>query len=72
MVQIVVTAEQALKIKSSRDAIEIVDDKGKRIGYFTKPFTDAEIAEAKSRAANEPMGRTTEEVLERLSKLESE
>ncbi len=72
MVQIVVTAEQALKIKSSRDAIEIVDDKGNRIGYFTKPFTDSEIAEAKFRAANEPMGRTTEEVLERLSNLESE
>ena len=71
MVQIVVTAEQALKIESSREAIEIVDDKGKRIGYFTKPFTDAEIAEAKHRAANESMGGTTEEVLERLSKLES-
>ena len=72
MVQIVVTAEQALKIASSNEAIEIVDDTGKRIGFFTKPFTDAEIAEAKHRAANEPLGRTTEEVLERLSKLESE
>ncbi len=68
MVQIVVTTEQALQIESSRQAIEIVDDQGKRVGFFT----DADIAEAKRRAANEPMGRTTEEVLLRLSKLESE
>ncbi|TWU40270.1 hypothetical protein Q31b_36170 [Novipirellula aureliae] len=71
MVQIVVTAEQALKIESSGEAIEIVDDSGKRIGFFTKPFSDAEIEEAKYRAANEPIGRTTKEVLERLSKLDS-
>jgi hypothetical protein len=71
MVQIVVTSEQASRIKASGDAIEIVDDKGNRVGYFTKPFTDAEIEEAKSRAANEPMGRTTEEVLKRLSELDS-
>jgi hypothetical protein len=72
MVQIVVTAEQALKIESSQDAIEIVDDKGNRIGYFTKPFTDADIAEAKHRSANESIGRSTEEVLDRLSQLKSE
>lgn len=72
MVQIVVTSEQASKIQSSRDAIEIVDEKGNRIGYFTKPFSDAEIEEAKSRAKNEPLGRTTEEVLKRLSELDSE
>ena len=72
MVQIVVTAEQALQIKASASAVEIVDEKGERIGYFTQPFTNAEIAEAKSRAISEPTGRTTEEVLERLSKLESE
>lgn len=72
MVQIVVTSEQALRIESSREAIEIIDDNGKRIGFFTKPFSEAEIDEAKYRAANEPMGRTTEEVLERLSKFDSE
>lgn len=70
MVQIVVTSEQALRIESSEEAIEIVDNNGKRIGFFTKPFSEAEIQEAKYRAANEPLGRTTDEVIERLSKLD--
>ena len=72
MVQIVVTSEQASKIKSSSAAIEIVDDKGNRIGYFTKPFTEVEVEEAKSRAANESIARTTEEVLKRLSQWDSQ
>jgi hypothetical protein len=72
MVQIVVTAEQALKIESSQESIEIVDEKGNRIGYFTKPFSEAEIAEAKHRAENEPAGRATDEVLRRLSELDAE
>ncbi len=72
MVQIVVTSELGRQIESSRAAIEIVDDLGNRIGFFAQPFTDAEITEAKFRAGNESLGRTTEEVLERLSKLESQ
>ncbi len=72
MVQIVVTAEQAQKIESSREAIEIVDDSGKRIGFFTMPFTDMDIAEAKRRSASEPLGRSTDEVMDRLLKLQTE
>lgn len=72
MVQIVVSSEQAKQIELSQEAVEIVDESGNRIGFFTMPFTEAEIAEAKHRAATEPMGRTTEQVLKRLSKLESE
>ena len=71
MVQIIVTSEQAKQIEASREAVEIVDDKGNRVGFFAKPFTEAEIAEARRRSIDEPLGSTTEEVLERLSRLES-
>jgi len=71
MVQIVVTAEQAKQFGKSREAIEIVDQEGNRIGYYTRPFTNAEIAEAKRRSESESGGRTTQEVLDRISKTES-
>jgi hypothetical protein len=71
MVQIVVTSEQAKQLGESREAIEIVDQDGNRIGYYTKPFTNAEIVEAKRRSESETGGRTTQEVLNRISKMKS-
>jgi len=71
MVQIVVTAEQAKQLGESREPVEIVDQNGNRIGYYTQPFTNAEIAEAKRRSASETGGRTTAEVLDRISNMES-
>lgn len=71
MVQIVVTAEQAKQLGKSRESIEILDQAGNRIGYYTRPFTNAEIAEAKRRSESESGGRTTQEVLDRISKMES-
>ena len=71
MVQIVVTAEQAKQLGKSREPIEIVDQEGNRVGYYTQPFTNAEIAEAKRRSESESGGRTTQEVLDRISKMES-
>jgi hypothetical protein len=72
MVQIVVTAEQAKQLGKSSEPIEIVDQEGNRIGYYTQPFTNAEIAEARRRSESETGGRTTQEVLDRISKMESE
>jgi hypothetical protein len=71
MVQIVVTPEQARQIEQSRGSIEIVDQRGNRIGCYTQPFTNAEIAEAKRRSRTESGGRTTKEILDRISRLES-
>jgi hypothetical protein len=71
MVQIVVTAEQAKQLGESREPVEIVDQNGNRIGYYTQTFTNAEIAEAKRRSESETGGRTTAEVLDRISKLQS-
>jgi hypothetical protein len=70
MVQIVVTAEQAKQLGESREPIEIVDQDGNKIGYYTQPFTNAEIAEAKRRSDSESGGRTTQQVLDRLSSME--
>lgn len=72
MVQIVVTAEQAKQLGASREPIEIVDQDGNRIGYYTQPFSNADIAEAKRRSESEAGGRTTKEVLDRISKLASQ
>ena len=71
MVQIVVTAEQARQLGESCEPIEIVDPDGNRIGYFTQPFTNAEIAEAKRRSETQTGGRTTQEVLDRIAKREA-
>jgi hypothetical protein len=71
MVQLVVTAKQAKQLGKSGEPIEIVDREGNRIGYYTQPFTNAEIAEAKRRSESESGGRTTQEVLDRISKMES-
>jgi len=72
MVQIVVTAEQAKRLGDSRDPIEILDQDGNRIGYYTQAFTNAEIAEAKRRSQSETGGRTTQEVLNRITGMESQ
>lgn len=71
MVQITVTAEQAAQIGQSLGPIELLDQEGRSIGYFTKPISNAEIAEAKRRSQSSTGGRTTQEVLERLTKLDA-
>ncbi len=79
MVQITVTTEQAMRIGQLLEPIEILDAQGNSIGFFMKPalgltsasFTSEEIAEAKRRSKSSVGGRTTQEVFERLSKLES-
>lgn len=69
MVQIIVSVDQAKQIEASTDAIEIVDVNGTRLGFFAKPFSDAEIDEAKRRSQFELAGSPTDEVLARLARL---
>jgi hypothetical protein len=71
MVQITVTAEVAKLIGNSLEPIELLDQNGHSIGYYTKPFSNAEIAEAKRRSQSPSGGRTTQEVLAQLGNLES-
>ena len=72
MIQIVVNADQAKQMSEARDSVEFVDENGKRLGYFARPFTDDDIRIAKERLASDEPRYTTEEVLEHLRKLEQQ
>ena len=66
MVRIEVSSEQAERIMSSDEAIELFDDGGRCIGYFSRPITESEIREAKRRAATEDSGSSLDEVWKRI------
>ncbi len=68
MVKIVVTENQAKTITEAKDAIEIVDGRGNRLGFVARPFTGEDVAIARRRAASDEPRRTTEQVLDRLKK----
>jgi|GEM_PF-2498430 len=51
MVRIEVDAETARKIQQSVEPIELFDDRGRHIGFFSRPISCEEVAEAKRRAA---------------------
>lgn len=71
MIRIVITAEQASQLDQSNELVEIVDEHGNHLGFFTQPFSQAEILEAKRRSSSENGGRTTAEVLNRLAGLDT-
>jgi hypothetical protein len=66
MVELVVTAEQAKFLAEARDSVEIMDDRGNRLGFFARRFTDQDIAVAALRAASQHPGKSTADVLGRL------
>ena len=70
MVQITVTSEIAKLIGDSLEPIELLDPSGHSIGYYVKPFSNAEIAEAQRRSKARSGGRTTDEALERLAQID--
>lgn len=72
MVELVVTAEQAKFLAEANGSVEIVDAKGKRLGFFARRFSEEEVAVANSRAAAGTPGRSTAEVLERLQSLSNQ
>ena len=67
MVELVVTPEQAKLLSEAKDSVEIVDGDGNRLGFFARRFSEHEIATARLRAAGGNAGRTTDEVLGRLT-----
>jgi len=66
MVRIEVSSEQAEKILRSDEVIELFDDGGRCIGYFSRPITESEIAEAKRRAETEETGSSLDDVWKRI------
>ena len=66
MVRIEVSSEQAERILRSDEAIELFDDGGRCIGYFSRPITESEIAEAKRRSATEETGSSLDDIWKRI------
>lgn len=66
MVRIQVSAEVAEQMMKTGEAIEIVDTRGKRVGFVSRPITDDEISEARRLADAQSEGSTLDEVWTRI------
>ena len=66
MVKIEVNADVARRIMESGESIEIVDERGRRLGFVSRPISDDEIAEARRRADTEEGGSSLDEVWSRI------
>ncbi len=66
MVKIEVNADVARRIMESDESIEIVDERGRRLGFVSRPISDDEIAEARQRADTEKGGSGLDDVWNRI------
>jgi hypothetical protein len=66
MVRIEVSAAVAEQMMKPGEAIEIVDTRGRRIGFVSRPITDDEISEARRLADAQPGGSSLDEVWMRI------
>jgi hypothetical protein len=66
MVRIQVSAEVAAQMMKPGEAIEIVDTRGMRVGFVSRPITDEEIREARRLADSQPAGSTLDQVWTRI------
>ena len=66
MVRIEVDAETARKIEQAIEPIELYDDRGRQIGFFSRPISGDEIEEARRLAALPSEGAGLDEVWSRI------
>jgi hypothetical protein len=66
MVRIEVDAETAQKIEQSGEPIELYDNRGRQIGFFSRPISTDEIEEARRLAALPSDGSSLDEVWKRI------
>ena len=71
MVTLVLNAEQAKILKDAREAVELIDGVGARLGIVARPPSDAEVETALARLGDGREGKTTVEVLARLMTLDA-
>ncbi len=69
MIRIVVQSEIAEQIRHSEGPIELVDDKGMRVGVVRRPPTDQEIENAKSRVGSDGPKFTVAELIAKVEAL---
>jgi len=72
MPHIVLDDQQAQIVSEITGYVEIRDRRGRHLGFVAHDFTDAEIQEAKRRAASNEPRYTTAQVLQHLESLESQ
>jgi hypothetical protein len=71
MVALVLNAEQARVLKDAREAVELIDAVGTRLGIVARLPFDAEVETARARLGDGREGKTTVEVLARLMALDA-
>lgn len=69
MAHITIDEQQAKIVLEASDEIEVRDPQGNRLGFVSRSFNAAEIAEAKRRLASNGPWYTTKEVLDHLRSL---
>ncbi len=69
MIRIVVQADVADQIRRSDGQIELVDDKGNRVGVVRRPPTKEEIEYAKSRIGSEGPKSSIDELIAKVESL---
>ncbi len=69
MIRIVVQADVADQIRRSDGQIELVDDKGNRVGVVRRPPTEEEIEYAKSRIGSTGPKCSVDELIAKVESL---
>ena len=71
MVTLVLNAEQAKVLQEAREAVELIDGVGTRLGIVSRTPSDAEVETALARLGDGREGKTTVEVLAGLMALDA-
>ena len=66
MVRIEVDIETARKMEDGSEPIEVYASDGRQIGFFSRPISSDEIAEARRLASLPSSGRSLDEVWEQI------
>jgi hypothetical protein len=70
MIQIILSDEQARAVQDAAEGVELRDERGKLVGYISRPPSNAEISAAKQRLKSDGPWYTTQQVLDHLQSLE--
>jgi hypothetical protein len=71
MIQIVLDEQQSAKVAQANDDVQVMDAKGRQVGYLRRiGFSPEEIEEARRRLHSEGTWYTSEQVFQRLRELE--
>ncbi len=69
MIRIVIHDDIADQIRNSEGQVELVDDRGERVGVVRRPPTDGEIRYAKMRIGNKGQKFTVDQLIEKVESL---